>query len=117
MSKLTEQSQTTRLGGAHQESLRASALEVKNWMAAGCKGEVPRTHIAMLRTFADVAVNDWFMQEAYRRHEAGEPYSTSTGLCGSLTAGYEIDDYGYFKYPLQINPETFAIIPIQGETK
>ena len=33
--------------------------------------------------------------------QRGEPPAFSTGICGSLTAGYgKCDEYGYFEYPL-----------------
>ena len=34
----------------------------------------------------------------------------STGICGLVTAGYgELDDNGYFEYPLPVNQDTLDI--------
>lgn len=40
-------------------------------------------------------------QEGRRRYLAGEPFKTSTGICGSLTYGYgRLDDNGYWEFPV-----------------
>lgn len=39
--------------------------------------------------------------EACKRWANGQDPNFSTGVCGELTAGYgELDEYGYFEYPL-----------------
>lgn len=43
-------------------------------------------------------------------YDRGESPTFSRGICGLITAGYgELDDYGYFEYPLQVNQETLEI--------
>ncbi len=47
---------------------------------------------------------------AYEKHESGEPPKYSTGICGSITAGYgRLDDYGYWEYPLIVDQVSLEI--------
>ena len=51
-------------------------------------------------------------QEAYRRFNAGEKPSWSTGICGGTTAGYgELDQNGYWEFPLWVHQGTLEVIP------
>ena len=44
---------------------------------------------------------DYGMYITCMRHVKGEAPKFSTGLCGGITAGYgELDEHGYWEYPL-----------------
>jgi hypothetical protein len=50
-------------------------------------------------------------QEALRRLYAGERWSCSTGICGSMTYGFGRLDYlGYFEYPLYFDPNVLLAL-------
>lgn len=54
-------------------------------------------------------------QEAYRRYEAGEKPSFSTGICESITAGYgRLDEYGYWEFSLYVENESMEILPLES---
>lgn len=41
----------------------------------------------------------------------------STGICGSITAGYgRCDEYGYFEFPLKVNQDTYEVTPYETES-
>ena len=49
--------------------------------------------------------------EAYRRYRLCEKPTYSTGFDGLTTAGYgELDFYGWWEFPLDVNQETFDIV-------
>lgn len=44
------------------------------------------------------------IREAFRRYLCGDKLSFSSGICEGLTAGFgEINEYGYWEYPLPMN--------------
>jgi hypothetical protein len=58
-------------------------------------------------------VNYLEIMEAYRRWNADEAVTWSTGICGSATAGYgTLDEYGYWEFPLHIDQGTLTIVDI-----
>lgn len=43
------------------------------------------------------------MNRAYTRYEQGESPCYSSGICGTVTAGYGIlDPHGYWEFPLEV---------------
>lgn len=48
---------------------------------------------------------------AYIRYMSGKKPTFSTGICGSITAGYgTLDQNGYFEYPLVVCQTTHEIV-------
>ena len=56
--------------------------------------------------------DEYVREVAIERYRSGDTsYDFSTGICGLVTAGYgELDDNGYFEYPLLVNQDTYEIL-------
>lgn len=54
--------------------------------------------------------------EAYRRYEAGEkPYYSTSFFTEEITAGYGfLDDFGEWEFPLNVDQDSFEIIPLEN---
>ena len=62
---------------------------------------------------ADLTDYEWWQNHARAliKYRDGEKPTFSTGICGSLTAGYgRLDELGYWEFPLYVDQETMEVV-------
>ena len=54
-------------------------------------------------------------KKAYEYYESWTTPCFSTGICGSVTAGYgRLDFYGYWEYPLFVDQNNLKVVPLES---